>query len=215
MRTAIFDLDGTITRRDTLIAYITGLLARRGPLVPLRLLRAIPAVLAYALHRDRGRLKSAVIRATIGGSTREELAVWTSQFVDRLLRTGVHDDAVNAIALHRRMGDVLALLSASPDLYVPEIGARLGFHEVIFTQLLWHADRLDGALVSENRRGAEKVRCVREIRARYPDHPAVAYGNAASDVAHLSIVDHGVLVNATGKLRREAERRGIECVEWR
>jgi len=214
MPTAIFDLDGTITRHDTLIAYIAGFLSRRGPLSLLRIVRALPAVLSFVFHQDRGRLKGAVIRATLGGVHRAELNAWTPAFVDQLLRSGLHDAAVQVIAAHRRSGDALTLLSASPDLYVPEIAARLGFEETICTGVCWHGDRLEGSLTTANRRGAEKARCVAQIRARDPRGVAVAYANAASDIPHLRLVDRGVLVNARGALRRLAQNAGIECVEW-
>ena len=215
MQTAIFDLDGTITRHDTLIAYIAGFLAQRGPLSLLRFVRTLPALVAFLAHRDRGRLKSAVIRATLGGVHRLELARWTTQFVDRLLRTGMHESALLAIAQHRRSGDALILLSASPDLYVPEIAARLGFSRTICTGVRWYGDQLDGALTTHNRRGQEKARCVSELRAQDPAGTAVAYGNAASDIPHLRLVDRGVLVNARGALRTLARDAGIECVDWR
>jgi phosphoserine phosphatase len=44
---------------------------------------------------------------------------------------------------------------------------------------------------------------------------AAAYGNAASDIAHLKLVEHGVLVNGSAAARREAARAQITCTEWR
>ncbi|MGB6450625.1 MAG: hypothetical protein WBE92_07725, partial [Steroidobacteraceae bacterium] len=66
-RLVVFDLDGTITRRGTLVPYVAGLLAKR-PLQLLRLLRVVPALLAYSLGRiDRGALKARLLRATLRG----------------------------------------------------------------------------------------------------------------------------------------------------
>jgi phosphoserine phosphatase len=55
MPTAVFDLDGTITYRDTLFPLVLRLLSRR-PLRLLRLLRVLPAVVRFARDRDRGAL---------------------------------------------------------------------------------------------------------------------------------------------------------------
>lgn len=215
MRLAIFDLDGTVTRHDTLLPYVLGYLARRPWGLP-RVLLALPAVAAFALHLiDRGRLKGAWIALTLGGCRRARLMRWTSEYVRRVQARGVFADALEAIASHARAGDRLVLMSASTDLYVPELARALGFHEVICTHVRWAGERLVGTLATPNRRGAEKARCLGELAARFPDAPTVAYGNAASDLEHLALAGRGVLVNGSRRARREARRLGITRVIWR
>ncbi|HTD30567.1 MAG TPA: haloacid dehalogenase-like hydrolase, partial [Steroidobacteraceae bacterium] len=78
---ALFDLDGTITRHDTLTRYL-GAYLRRHPARLRRVPGAVPVLGRYLLGRaDRGELKSIWIRALLGGCTREELSVWTAHFV--------------------------------------------------------------------------------------------------------------------------------------
>jgi phosphatidylglycerophosphatase C len=164
--------------------------------------------------RDRGALKSACIRAVLGGLSRSEIEAWTARFVPQLLRDGIHPDARAAIAAHREAGDHLVLLSASPDLYVPAIGQALGFDEVLCTGVAWDGERLSGRLTTPNRRGAEKARCVEALRGEHPRLPIVAYGNAASDLEHLALVDHGVLVNGSPLARRRAAELGVASAIW-
>ena len=211
----LFDLDGTLTRRDTLPPFVAGLL-RRHPMRTLRLPAVLPALLGFAAgHSDRGALKAEFIRASIGGLPRAEIADWTARFVRRLLARGLWGDAIAALEAHRRAGDTLVLLSASPDLYVPAVGAALGFRHTVCTEVTWDGDRLIGSLAGPNRRGAEKARCLVELRARYPHQPVVAYGNAASDLPHLALAERGVLVNGTRAAQRAAQSLGVECVRWR
>ena len=215
MRLAIFDLDGTITRHDTLAPYALGFLLRKRPWRLPALLLLAPVLLAYAVGLiGRGGLKAAFIRAALGRCRRERLERWTAAFVTRLLRQGVFPQALEAIQAHARAGDRLVLLSASTDLYVPAIGQALGFQEVICTGVRWDGDRLRGSLTTPNRRGEEKARCVSALRARYPGIQYVAYGNAKSDLAHLSLVERGILVNGSASARRDAVREGISCVDW-
>jgi HAD superfamily phosphoserine phosphatase-like hydrolase len=174
----------------------------------------LPALARYPFRRDRGELKSAVLRAVLGGCTRAEVDVWTAQFASRLLRRGVRADALGAITRHRRNGDVLALLSASVDLYVPAIGRSLGFSEIVCTEVRWDGDRLAGTLTTANRRGAEKVFCLAQLRARHPHLPVTAYGNSASDLEHLRLVERPILVNAGWRTRRAAACEGIACQVW-
>ena len=215
MRLAIFDLDGTITRHDTLAPYALGFAMRRRPWRLPALLLLLPVLLGYAVGLvNRGGLKAAFILVAMGGCRRKALEHWTAAFVDRLVAHGLFPHAVAAIQAHARAGDHLVLLSASTDLYVPAIGRALGFQEVICTGVRWRGERLLGTLATPNRRGEEKARCVTALRARHPGIEAVAYGNAASDLAHLKLVERGVLINGCASAQREAVRAGIACTAW-
>jgi phosphatidylglycerophosphatase C len=178
--------------------------------------RVLPTLLRFAAHAaDRGELKAAFIRGTLGGVTRSELEAWTARFVPRLIARGLHQDALACLARHRAQGDLLILMSASVDLYVPAIGAALGFDETLCTPVCWNGERLDGALAGANLRGAEKARALKQLRGRHPGRPVTAYGNAASDLGHLCLADHGVLVNGAARTRRAGAHLGLECVRWR
>jgi len=215
MQLAVFDLDGTITRRDTFLPYVLGFLARH-PWRALGLVLTLPTLVKFVLGAaDRGEVKSAVMRATLRGVTRGEIERWTDRFVETLLTRGVYRKALEQIEAHRQAGDELVLLSASPDLYVPAIGRKLGFTQTVCTGVRWNGDRLDGHLTTANRRGMEKVHVVTALRASKPGKHTVAYGNAVSDLPHLELVDRGLLVNGTRRARREAARRGVPTASWR
>ncbi|HVC02929.1 MAG TPA: HAD-IB family phosphatase [Steroidobacteraceae bacterium] len=212
---AIFDLDGTLSRRDTLMPFLLGYVGRR----PRRWWRLALAPLAFAeylvLHRDRGRFKSRLIRIAMGGDRREAVGRWADDYVRSLCSRGAfRAQALGRLARHREAGELLILLSASPDLYVPRIGAALGFAQTICTEILWRGDRLDGALVNSNCRGAEKLHRLESLRRAFPGRRFIAYGNARSDLVHLRRADHGVLVNAGRKARRAARAQGIAVDDW-
>jgi len=211
MRLVLFDLDGTITYRDTLFPYANGFLARSGR-SRLRLAGVAPALLRFGLGAaDHGAVKSAFIRATLGGATREALYAWTADFVPWVVTGGSSPGALGMIRSHREAGDHLVLLSASTDLYVPQIGAALGFHEVLCTGVAFDAaGNLDGALTTPNRRGPEKVRCFQALKQQHAGLETVAYGNAGTDLAHLLLADQPRLVNASAATLRQARALGIE-----
>ena len=192
----VFDLDGTITRRDTLLPYALGYALRHPWRLP-RLLLMLPALLAYACRLlDRGGLKSLLVRATFGGLPRQAVEAWTARWLPGVLARGLYAEALQAIAAARARGATLVLLSASPDLYVPALAAHLGFTRTLCTQLRWRADgRLDGRLATPNRRGEEKVRCVAALLAELQPTRSSAYGNSRADLPHLRLVSAGVYVN--------------------
>jgi len=212
-RLAVFDLDGTITRRDTFLPYIRGWLAQQGRRLPLGVFAAAARFLTA--DRDRGQFKSEVLRLCMGGAHRLAVRDWTTTFVAGIGERDLCPGAISAIAGHRAAGDRLILLSASVDLYVPAIGERFGFAETICTGVRWQGDVLDGGLVTENRRGEEKLRCIEALRRHFPGATIAAYGNSGSDLPHLVEVERPLLVNAGAGTRQKAARMRIPSADWR
>jgi phosphatidylglycerophosphatase C len=212
----VFDLDETITRHDTMLPYAWGFLIRHRPWrIPL-LSAVLPSVVKFLLGRvDEGRVKESFIKATLGGARRGEIDAWTARFVPPLIAHGTFANALQRIEEHRRRGDHLVLMSASTDLYVPAIARELGFDETICTGVRWDGDRLNGSLTTPNRKGAEKARCLTELRERHPGLDTIAYGNSSTDLPHLRLATHGFLVNGSARARRVAQHLSVACVDWR
>jgi phosphatidylglycerophosphatase C len=212
---AVFDLDGTLSWRDTLLPFLTSFL-RRHPRRMLRLWRLPFASLSFVVrNRDRGLLKSRVIQIVMGGASRSVVDAAAARFVDALKRRHrLRPAALAMLEAHRAAGDHLVLLSASPDLYVPRIGDSLGFERTLCTELEWEGERLVGTLKSANRRGIEKLHCLTWLRAQYPGLPIVAYGNSASDLDHMRRADRALLVNGNAAARAAAARSGIPTSNW-
>jgi phosphatidylglycerophosphatase C len=211
---ALFDLDGTLTWRDTLLPFLAGFVLRH----PWRLLHfwRLPYALAgYWRDRDRGDLKSQVIRMAMGGTMRAQVDAWAEAFVSKLhAKRAFCPLALRVLEAHRAAGDHPVLLSASPDLYVLRIGRLLGFEHTLCTELEWNADRLDGGLKTENRRGAEKLRCLTWIREQYRGLPIIAYGNSSSDLDHMLYTERALLVNGNSEARRLAAKSNIPVSYW-
>jgi phosphatidylglycerophosphatase C len=211
---ALFDLDGTLTWRDTLLPFLLGYVARR-PHRALGLWRLPLALARYWQDRDRGALKSSVIRMLMRNEKRSVLDTWAQNFVAGLKRKQrFRPVALAVLEAHRAAGDHLVLLSASPDLYVPRIGQMLGFERSLCTEIEWQGERLDGRLKTPNRRGEEKLHCLAWLREQYPDWPVIAYGNSASDLDHMRQADRALLVNADSAARRLAAKWDIAVSYW-
>jgi phosphatidylglycerophosphatase C len=213
MSIAIFDLDGTITRHDTLFPLVLRWLARR-PWQLARVLLLAPAAVRYLFDRDRAALKQSLLRATLRGVPRAALAEFSREFVRARIAHGCFRDALSTVRRHREAGHYLVLMSASVDFYVPEFARQLQFDQAISTEVRWDGERLDGTLTSPNRRGEEKAHCLRALLGARPDEDTYAYGNSDSDLPHLQLVRRGVLVNGTTAARRQAAELGVTCVDW-
>lgn len=211
---ALFDLDGTLTWRDTLLPFLLGFVRRR-PHRGLGLWRLPFALGRYWQDRDRGMLKSRVIRMLMGGERRSVIDAWAQIFVAGLqAKRRFRPLALAVVEAHRAAGDHLVLMSASPDLYVPLIGRLLGFERTLCTEVAWHGERLDGHLKTPNRRGEEKLRCMTWLRGQYQGLPIIAYGNSASDLDHMRDAERALLVNGDDAARRLAAKWNIAVSYW-
>lgn len=213
---ALFDLDGTITRRDTYLAYLLGYLLRH----PRRLARAaslgIALVLYFAGRRDNTWLKTRFLHAILGGVERQSLQRWTDRFLDRTLRYGLRPRALETIARHRAAGDRLLLVTASLDFYALPLAARLGFEGAICTRAAVDgAGRLTGDLDGGNCHGVEKLRCVEAwLRAHAPNSLLTFYTDSHVDLPLLRAVQRPIAVNPTRRMRRTAGELGIAIEDW-
>ncbi len=179
-----FDFDGTLTVRDSFVAFLVW----RAGAVPsaMRALALIPAALAFFLHRDRGRLKSALVRAFLRGVSLRTAAEDAERFAREQARYLLRPDALAAWNAWRDRGAHLVIVTASPEFLVSPFAEALGAQCLIGTRLALDArGRMTGALDGANCRGPEKVkRLIAAFGA--PLDLAAAYGDTSGDVDMLA-----------------------------
>jgi HAD superfamily hydrolase (TIGR01490 family) len=184
MQLALFDFDGTLTDRDTMLAFCRHV---RGPLrfwagmvwltpvFGLMFLKWMPAEVA----------KVRFLRHFLGGMERVTLETWARSFaveVDTWMRPG----ALERLAWHRDEGHDVAVVSASVDIWLLPwmekrglrcLCSRAAFEDDVFT------GRLDGA----NCNHEEKVRRVRAEYDLSVYARIYAYGDSKGDQAMLAL----------------------------
>ncbi|MGH6967127.1 MAG: HAD-IB family hydrolase [Phenylobacterium sp.] len=182
-----FDFDGTLTIRDSFSAFLKW---RAGPLRWwLGLLRLIPAGLAYAFHRDRGRIKAAAVREFLNGVTRERLDADARAFAEQHSRSLLRPDALEVWKRWRNEPIRLVIVTASPDFVVAPFARGLGADQLIGTLYRFDAqNRITSAYVSPNCRGPEKV--VRMKQAFGEDFRLkAAYGDTTGDREMIAMAE--------------------------
>jgi phosphatidylglycerophosphatase C len=215
MTLVVFDLDGTISRRDTFMPFVFGFLLRHPWRLP-RLLLVLPAMFAYLLgFGSRGALKGALLHFAMGGVKRPVIDRWATRHAQRVVKRGLHRDALAAIQSHLKAGHYLVLMSASIDCYVQRISVALGFHETICTTVVWNRDNtLNGRLQGSNIRGDKKTQQLRQLLDRLHPRESLAYGNSPADLEHMMLATRGVYVNGNPAKLPGNDRR-IRVVNWR
>ena len=219
---AIYDMDKTVTRRATYNGFLLHMALHKSPW---RLLLApfLPVGLAlYALKIwDRAQLKQFSQILLIGRRVpKAQFAKYLESHADMVVGKNVYPQLLARVAQEKAAGYRHVMATASYRLYVEAIAKRLGFDDVIATDLSTDSSghvlaRIDGhncydvaklELVKRwmERHGLERATC--HIRA-YSDH--------VSDAPLLNYADEPFATNPHGPLARLAETKGWRILDWR
>lgn len=193
---AAFDVDGTLTRHDTLLPFLQRLCGTQ------RLARGLARhgrpLLAMALGRaERDVVKADLLVHLLAGWDAEEVRVVGVDYAAFLVRANwLRPDALARLRAHQGAGHRVVLVSASPDAYLAPLGQHLGVDAVLCTGLE-HDDsgRLTGRFAGRNCRGPEKVVRLKSWLAGDAAMPYLyAYGNSAGDRELLAMADVATMV---------------------
>ncbi len=205
----VFDLDGTLTLRDTSVPFLrlaAGPRAMRTALLAAAA-RALPDLAASLWEewlgppprlggvegRWEGRLHERMVARTLRGRSRLELDEAARRFADRTLAENLRADARGRIGEHRVRGHRLLLASASLEIYLEPLRDGLRLDGAVGTRLEFVEGVATGRFLGLPCWGAEKLRRVRE--AIGPDGDiAYVYGDARGDRAVLAAARHGIVV---------------------
>jgi HAD superfamily hydrolase (TIGR01490 family) len=181
---AVFDLDGTLTRGDTLLPFLRHVLGPWRFALRLPFIAVMVAAIALRLV-SRDRAKQAVLRLCLAGRTREQLERLGRSFAADKLPRLMRARALERVSWHRARGHRLVLASASPALYVEPWALGAGFHEVLSTALEYREGRATGRLDGCNCRGEEKLRRLEALFGPLGERAMVGYGDSADDQPFL------------------------------
>jgi HAD superfamily hydrolase (TIGR01490 family) len=211
---AFFDLDKTVIDRASIVAFSAAF--RKGGLISRRtMLRALAAQLRYvragADDERLGEIREAMLRLTRGWDRQQVRDIVRASLL-RTVEPILYAEAVELIEQHRRAGERVYLVSASPDEIVAPLAELLGADGAIASQgEVDDAGRYTGAMTTYVY-GASKASAVVELAAAVGIDLArsTAYSDSATDVPMLEAVGRPVVVNPDRALARIARQRDWE-----
>ena len=153
-RFVIFDMDGTVTRGDSMFDLLASSIRRR----PSRLIGA-PAAVARAAWQlssgQRTRAKESMLHLVFAGLDHkgvQEVAALAAS------RVSLNPSVLRRIEEHHSAGDEVWIASASPRPVVEHVADRVGIINVVATELDFDSGVATGRLRGSNCRGNEKLR---------------------------------------------------------
>jgi HAD superfamily hydrolase (TIGR01490 family) len=214
VRAAFFDLDKTVIAKASMVAF-GGPLYRAGLLSRWLLLRALYGQLVYLyLGADEARLarmRNAVLALTRGWH-HDHVSALVREALEEVIEPLVYDEALELIRAHQADGDLVVIISASPEEIVMPLAEFLGADAAVATRARLDADgRYSGELETYCYGPAKADLMAEMARERGIDLDAsVAYSDSVTDLPMLERVGHPVAVNPDRGLLRVARSRGWE-----
>ncbi|MEL7426004.1 MAG: O-antigen ligase family protein [Bacteroidota bacterium] len=189
---AIFDFDGTITDRDSFLAFVRFTHGSWALLIGL--LKHTSAVIRYFLRRlPNDEFKEIIFTHFYGGTKKDALQTQAEQFSQTIIPKLVYHGAWEQIRGHQERGDRNVILSASPKLWLSPWCTQHGF-ELICTEFEVKDQAYTGRLASPNCYGIEKERRILPLLADYPVPQRFGYGDSHSDHHYLLHCGHACYV---------------------
>ncbi|MGH7491777.1 MAG: HAD family hydrolase [bacterium] len=209
---AIFDVDLTLTRHDSLFLLFKFMVKKK----PLLLVHLVPIGFGFLLKQlgaiGNHALKDLFYRL-LDGFPVERVQELMFQFWQECLFHDTLPGAVARVRHHKSQGNIIILLSASVDLYLEHLANFLQADALICTKLgLRTGGKLRYQIQGENCHGVHKLSMLQRhaIFAEIDLQRSFGYSDHHSDLPFLQSVGNPVVVNGTPKLKRFAAR-----LKWR
>lgn len=183
MSVALFDLDGTLTRRDTLFDFLRFCAGNRVYYFKMMLVAPVLAV-EYFLKRNEQAAKEKLLSVFLKGHPRKILQEKAERYADRL-DTLLKPEVWKRVLELKASGLRIGVVTASMDVWLTPWSRRHGL-ELVSSRALWVEERFTGRLDGANCRGEEKVRRIRE---HFGDNVVVveAWGDTPADFPMLRL----------------------------
>ena len=185
MDLALFDFDGTISRRDSFLLFMWWADRRR---LALTMVRRLPQIVRFKLkYEPNQRLKEGFLTDMFAGYQLGSLQESAETFCVEMLPSIVRPGFWQRFEWHKERGDSLVVVTATPRLIL-EPWCRQNGMEIIGSELETDQHgKVTGRLIGNNCMGEEKVTRIRERYDLSTYSKVSAYGDTAGDLPMLGL----------------------------
>lgn len=184
-RLALFDFDGTLTRFDTMLAFV--IFARGWFTFLLGMLILSPILILNKIGLlNSDYTKRTFLKFFFWGVDEEKLKKWGQIFCASMLPKLFRDLALEKLNFHRSKGHTVYVVTASVDIWVQPWLETQGL-KGICTQMEFEDGKFKGKFVGPNCNGPEKVNRIRQILDLDYYEKIFAYGDSSGDKEMLAI----------------------------
>lgn len=193
-KVAVFDFDGTLTTKDTLLEFIKFACGRKKFFIGFLLFSPLLILMKFHLYPN-WKAKQQVFTWFFKGLSYEDFVSMGKSFakkIDFIRKKNICEKLIN----FKSQGYCVYVVSASVDEWVrPFCESQLSVDGVLATHV--EVDKngiLTGKFSSRNCYGQEKVNRLLCVEPNRNEYCLYAFGDSAGDKEMLQFADHGVLV---------------------
>lgn len=209
---AIFDVDYTITKKETL-RQLFYFLIRKNPIKAVYIPRAFFSGIMFLLKiYDEKKTKETFLKF-IQGIEEIEMQSLVREFYEKRLSKILYSDAINMMKKLKKEGYKIYLVSASPEFYLNELYAIKEVDVIIGSRFKLEQRRHCGKMEGENCKGQQKVERLMEFlndkNINVDFKNSYMFSDSMTDKPLFDMVGKPYLIN----YRRN--HKEIEILKWR
>lgn len=193
---ALFDVDFTLTKKETLIAFYAYLVKKKPSLLR-HLPRAISSGLLYQLGINKEKRTKELFLAFLKDLPMETVDQLTDDFIEDELKHFLYEDGIRKVKELKDKGYTIVLTSASPEFYILKLKEIFDADYVMGTRFLVKNGTFASIMDGENNKGEEKVRRLFEIfdKEKIDFKESYMFSDSMSDEPLLALVGKPYLIN--------------------
>ncbi len=197
-RLAIFDVDYTLTKKETLMEFYLFML-KKNPKLIRHLPRSLVSVFFYVFKvLNAGKAKENFI-AFIDGVEEVEMKKMVEEFYEKRLSKIFYKDAMDTIKKLKSEGCKIYLISASAEFYLNELYNIKEVDKVIGTKFTCEDGKYSRRIIGENCKGEEKVKRLMEVlkseNIEVDFKNSYMFSDSVSDMPLFDLVGNPYLIN--------------------
>jgi HAD superfamily hydrolase (TIGR01490 family) len=195
---AIFDVDFTLTKRETLIEFYRFMLKEDARLAA-KLPKILFSAIMYAFKLVPLKNTKEYFISFIDGITEEQMKKHVKDFYEKRLSKIIYKDAIETIRKFKRDGYKIYLISASAEFYLNELYNINEVDKVIGTRFICEGGAHKSKIIGENCKGEEKViRLMEELKKENINvdfKNSYMFSDSLSDLPLFKLVGNPYLIN--------------------
>ena len=191
-KVAVFDFDGTLTTKDTLLEFIKYTHGKLAFLIGFAIHSPLLVLMKLHLYPN-WKAKQKVFAHFYKGMEFDKFVSYGERFADYV--EGIRKETtINRFnELSHESADVY-VISASIDEWVRPFCSRLGVTDVLGTKVEVRDGKLTGMFLTKNCYGQEKVNRLLEVEPSREEYYLYAFGDSRGDKEILEFADEGTKV---------------------
>lgn len=195
---AIFDVDYTLTKRETLMEFYLFML-RKNPKIIIHFPKSLVSVFFYVFKVFNAAKAKENFIAFIDGIEEVRMKKLVEEFYEKKLSKIFYKDAIETMKKLKKRGCKIYLISASAEFYLNELYKVEEVDKVIGTKFTCENGVYRKKIVGENCKGEEKVkrlmRVLKEENIEVDFKNSYMFSDSLSDMPLFKLVGNPYLIN--------------------